>query len=669
MGTNLKWKDRELTYQPFFDAVKRFETTAKAKGINSPFSYQGFESVLATGGLVNDYIEGLANNFRGGAGDKVKGDESLAEAFKSCVKHSLQLHSSPLAIYSDDTTGKEIGLEGYGATAIVGNHNEWSRLNPVITAGYLARSRSIEFYQIWHDDNPTFWRQYSVDYTMKGLNGEKYVLPKAIRAGQISGMLDLPLCVPKVSQDNPHISDLRVDDQGKVVTSGGKIIPGFISVGSTGNLMEEAGFDSAKHALEQRLEIDYVHVKFWDADTSEVINIIFRSRVERSLSTGDTSERTFNNIINVYYKDNTGKEKLKKVAVAAVFNMDTSDYRILSDGASTGLNAAGTGAGTDGAAGIVKHVHFKVRVTNAANEMETLMNGTKTMVLTFNVENKAYASIPIIPEMNADFNAGGENVSWVSYMTDKMTETYAGIRDLDSEEFLDEEYDIHPRDHELFDKLRGFRYSCSINIVPTKPGGSDDVINSARMSTKHKLTRIFTRCEKYINMDRNIQRQWIIMANDEDVDFLPDVAWQNSTSELTGNEGTSTFRFGFSLDDNYGWTDSFGRRVRVIGSRDERWLNRPITAAMKSLEIAAPTLIYFPYMFRVFSGISPEMRNRPALLFASRDTRRCPTLIQSRISLEGNDLSLYDNAAAFAAGYDAVGPGSSGYQENGVMDV
>ena len=44
------------------------------------------------------------------------------------------------------------------------------------------------------------------------------------------------------------------------------------------------------------------------------------------------------------------------------------------------------------------------------------------------------------------------------------------------------------------------------------------------------------------------------------------------------------------------------------------------------------------------------MRNRPAMLFASRDAKRVSTMVQARITLEGNDLNLWANAAAFAAG-------------------
>jgi hypothetical protein len=68
-------------------------------------------------------------------------------------------------------------------------------------------------------------------------------------------------------------------------------------------------------------------------------------------------------------------------------------------------------------------------------------------------------------------------------------------------------------------------------------------------------------------------------------------------------------------------------------------------------------------MFKVFSSISPDMRNRPAMLFASRDAKRVSTMCQARITLEGNDLNLWSNAAAFAAGKD------TNYTAEGVSEV
>ena len=633
MAGQLKYKDQTLAYQPFQGVLNNFEKLAQSKNIQLPFSEKGFESVLQVGGLKDTLVSGLASLF--------KGSESYRQAYESCVRHSIQEHSNPFTGYQDkDGNPMNFGAEGYGATAITGNYNTWTRLSPVLTAGYLARSRALELYQIINDDKPTFWREYTVTYVQKGLGGNRLTFPKAIRSGAVAGMLDLPLCDPvpvSLNAENRNIVEKTTD--------GGKKLH-MVKTGTTGNLMDQSTFpdgtpvDKTKHALERQCSIDYVEVKI--GNTTKIVH----TRIERDIKTGKTSERLFNSVIKVPYTvaaveahdDVPAVPEHTETLIArvsAVIDLDTGYYQVMTDGS-----------------GNVLSVHFNVRVTNVANEMETYMNGQDNYVMSFDIENKIYGSIPVIPEMLADYNAGGENVSWIAFMTDQMTETYSGIRDNDLENFIDDEYQYSADEFELAFKLGGYKFTDSYPLIPRHPGGSDDILGPQRMAFKQYLTRIFTRSQKFTNFDKNIERQWILMANDEDVDILPDVSWQTTPAEITGegSEGNQNYRYGFSLDDAYGWMDNFGRKVRVIGSQDERWLNRPIWGVQKSLTLAAPTTIYFPYMFRVLSSISPDMRNRPAMLFASRDAKRVSTMCQIRITLEGNDLNLWSNAAAFAAG-------------------
>lgn len=639
---SIQYKDMKLAYQPFFDTVRKFETTCRAKNISKPFSEAGFESVMATEGLVNRLIDEFGASFRG--------DESLAAAYKSCVNHAIQEHSNPFAQYMDsqgNVQNNNLGSEGYGATAITGNYNAWTRLNPVITAGYLARSRSLELFQVINDDKPTFWREYNVQYIQKGLGGEKLILPKAIRAGKVTGLLDLPLCeqivdpaaaaTSQIVNIGPVAGEGEGENKVTIGITGAPFVKGMLKTGSVGNLFDGSKFAKERNALERAAAIDYIHVKFPKTDATNY-DAVIKVHLERDLKTGISSERLFSDVLNISYIDSDGFTKIKKIPIMAVINLDTGDYRIMDDGT-----------------GYLQHIRFKIRVTNVANEMESLMNGQDKYTLTFDVENKTYGSIPIIPEMNQDFNAGGEGVSWVAYMTDQMTENFAGIADNDREAFIDEWYGYDAREMELAFKLGGYKFNGTFPVAQRHPGGSDDLLAPVRSNVKHYLTRIFARAEKTTNFDKNIERQWIIMANDEDAELLPDIQWQNASAELSGNEGTSSFRYGFSLDDAYGFIDSFSRRVRVIGSKDERWLGKPLTCVLKTTTIAAPTLIYFPYMFRVFSGISPDLDHRPALLFASRDAKRCSTLVQARITFDGNDETIYTQATAFAAGFPRSG--------------
>ena len=621
----LKFNDKELRYHPVQENIRRFDTYCRSKGIQNPYSVQGFESIMQSDTLRNEVV----NNFK----SLFDSNESLAAAYESCVNHAFREHGNPYTGVMN-TDGEMVSMEGYGATATNGNYNVWTRLTPMLTAGYLARARSLELYQIYHDDKPTFWRQYTIDYAQKGLEGKRFMLPKAIRSGAVAGLLDLPEIVMNTG-----------DDQGNIEDKEGVAM---IKAGTSGNLFEQGtvfdgqAIQKGKHSLQRSIMIDWIHVKFAKggegSDKTENIDKNIRVRIERKYSEGKTSEVVFNQVVAIPYKrkvsgDASEEEVVKYVRVMGVVDLDTGNYHDMS-------------ADVENA---VTHVHYKVRVTNVANEFETLMNGQDHYVMSFSVEDKVYCSIPIVPEMTQDFNAAGDGVSWVSYMTDKTTETYAGIRDNDLENTIAENFDNYSvQDFELYQKLGGYKTTVTHPIIPRQPGGSDDILAPQRFAMKHLMTRIFTRAEKSINFEHNIERQWIVMANDEDCDILPEVTWTTNSATLEG--GDSGVRYGFSLDDAYGWSDNFGRKVRVIGSRDERWLDKPMWMVMKSLNMEAPTTIYFPYMFRAYSSISADLRNRPAIYIASRDVKRVSTMVQARLQIEGNNLSLYSNSAAFAAG-------------------
>ena len=135
MPSQMKFKDQTLAYQPFQDVLRKFETVAHSKNISNPFTTHGFEDVLQMPALKDTLIGGLKAQF--------KGAESYQKAFESCVNHSIQEHANPFTGYMDsDGNPMNFGAEGYGATAITGNYNTWTRLSPVLTAGYLARSRA-----------------------------------------------------------------------------------------------------------------------------------------------------------------------------------------------------------------------------------------------------------------------------------------------------------------------------------------------------------------------------------------------------------------------------------------------------------------------------------------------------------------------------------------------
>lgn len=142
-------------------------------------------------------------------------------------------------------------------------------------------------------------------------------------------------------------------------------------------------------------------------------------------------------------------------------------------------------------------------------------------------------------------------------------------------------------------------------------------------------------------------RQWITMASSLDAFRIPDLQFVNDTAggAVVSPEETAT-RYGFTLNAQYGFTDNFGRRMKVIGINDSRWDNRPMYSFQRSNDISQPTAIYWPYTFRVFSGIKAEIRNQPAICVYARDLKEILSFSGFKVTLTGNTADLYAQMTA-----------------------
>ena len=65
-----------------------------------------------------------------------------------------------------------MGIEGYGATAITGNYNAYTRLAPVLTA-LSSRARSLEMFRLSMKTNPHSGVNTLLTIFKKGLGGER----------------------------------------------------------------------------------------------------------------------------------------------------------------------------------------------------------------------------------------------------------------------------------------------------------------------------------------------------------------------------------------------------------------------------------------------------------------------------------------------------------------
>ena len=619
---NIKKASDKLVPQPFHDKLETMKTLFQQRFRINPLTESGFQGVLGTESMIDSVGKSVG---------ELIGDAESRETYESVFANTMREVTNPFAAMSQ---------EGADAMAPNSNYNTFARLNPWTILGYIARSKCLEMYNTINNDRPTVIYEYNISYVVKGTDSKKYVLPNAARDGTISNLFNLPEV--KVDLDlvgTTGFSHLISVASGKDGTGALTVNEGWVSLPASSDIFRDSGaeFDPAKYAIERDVRIARL---YWsaapDTGTTQITGFVDLYD-NNNLMTGEISDRLLNYPVEITYSDaSSGTAKVKTLAgkVMGTLNLDTGKYDL---------------AATNPA---FKAVQFYAKVTNLANELGTVRAGNTKIIEHFDVTNRVYGTVPIAPEMSDDFNAGGEGVSFVAFMTDKITEAFANVRDIDMENKLDASFTAGPANHRLFPKLGGSAQSVSFPLAARGAGGGDP-FSWQTQGLKNQLNFVFTQAETDTYFEDNVPRQWIVLGAEIDTQRIPDVQYTNYAGETDGapaSGGSGSFKYGFAVDTACGYADSFGRRVKVIGSKYKRHQNKPMRAVLKSSSIEQPTTIYFPYSFRVFSGISPEYRNRPALCVAARDYIGSLSCVQARVTLEGNTADLYKNMATFSAG-------------------
>lgn len=607
--------DRALTPQPFHDKLNSIKTVMQQRYHFNPMLETGFNSVLSSESMVEQIGQTVA---------ELIPDEQSRENYLSIYENTMREVVNPFAAFSQ---------EGADAMAPNSNYNQFARLNPWTILGYIARSKALEMFHTINHDQPTVTYEYNLSYVVKGSDPTRYILPNAARDGSLQDLFTLP----QLSVDLDLVGVGGFEHLASLNTGPAAAAEGWVSVPSKGNLLTEAGseYDPAKYAIERNVSISRVYWKVRnEADTADITGTV-DVYADRHLMTGEISNRMFHYPITVTY-DDAGTAKSFSATLMGVLNLDTGEYEL----------------GATSAA--ITHIQFDARVTNLANELGTVRAGNTKIVETFDVNNRNYGTVPISPEMSDDFNAGGEGVSFVAFMVDKVTEAFANVRDLDMESSLDASFSRGPENHKLYPKLGGSKQTVSFPLAARGAGGGDP-FSWQTIGLKNTLNHVLTAAETDTYFEDNIPRQWFILGHEIDTQRIPDVQYTNYGGDAgDGGAGSGAaggnFKYGFALDSSSGYADNFGRRVKVIGSKYRRHYQKPMRAVLKSATIEQPTTVYFPYSFRVFSGISPEYRNRPALTVAARDYIGSLSCVQARVTLTGNTADLYENLSTFSAG-------------------
>ena len=597
-----------LSPQPFHNSLESIQTLFKGKRIGDPLSGPGFDAVLSSEAYQDLYVKEVGKNVS---------EEGMKSVYESLVNNTLRDVKNPFAPGSVD-----MGREGMDAMAPSSNYNQFARLNPFTILGYLARSKVIDLYNTIHHDQPTITYEYNLEYVVRGDDPTKLPLPFAIRDGSLTGLLDLPKAIPQVSVDAPWVEALP--------TGPAAANENWIKIGSSGNLLTESGFPVMKHSIERNVAISKIYYSIPTIAAGGPKTGVLEVYLDRGFMEGDIAKRVFNETFQIPYVDGT-TNKVANATLIGVIHLDSGEYSI-------------------GQAGnFITHFMFAASVTNLANEMGTVRAGNHKIVETFDVNNRVTGTVPITPAMADDFNAAGEGVTWTAYMIDKLTEVYAGLRDLDLERELDRSFAKPKEKFRLYPKLGGYTADAPF-ILTARGSGGGDPFSWQRDGLRDMIRHILTKADVSTNFDAGTPRSWVLYGAEADIQRIPEITYTNYGGEVDDGAAPGNYRYGFSVDTAAGFADNFGRRVKVIGSRDSRRYGKPIVGVLKSMSMEQPTTVYFPYSFRVFSGISPEYRNVPALCIFQRDFIGTLTQSQIRITLQGNDVDLYQKAAAFSAG-------------------
>jgi hypothetical protein len=624
-----KYRD-SLKPQPWHKTLEEAKTYFENKYHQDITSQEGFNSVMSTEawrGQYDEYVSSLVND-----------DENVRHMIKNTSRHSMEDVRNPFAISTEATD----------ALANNSNYSALAKLNSWIIVGYTARSKCLELYHTFTSDQPTISFKYNISYIKKGTDPVEYIRPNADRDGDIGPLYDLPIVAPADSQVGQpgfgHLADLGESFNGKN-NIWIRVNPGVI-----GNLFKDnAGeYDPTKYTLEKNPQIVGIHFTIDGADQETGF---IRTYVDRQENTGEQQKKNFYLPISIPYTTGSGSvNKSADAVVLGAFDLDSGEYQFSSIGP-------------------IDYIQMDVRTTNVGNELGTIRSGNRTIIETFSVDNHPYGTVPVIPEMSDDFNAGGAGVSATAFFVDQVTGALASMRDIVMERELDNAYNKGPKNHSLYAKLGGFAGNINFPLAARLPGGSDPY---SWMTTglKNTIIQHLTQADMLCYFEDNIPRQWYILGAEYDINRIPDFTY----SDWDGKEAGQAEKYGFNLDGTAGFMDNHQRSIRVIGSAYKRhYQNKqgerlPMRVSLKSLSLEQPTSVYLPYSFRVYAGIMTEYSKRTGLIIAARDCIRTLSCVQSRINLIGNNDNLYSAICTWDSGSStSSGPGPGSSEDNPVF--
>lgn len=563
-----------------------------------------------------------------------EGSEHMRQAFENVLFNSMDnISGDPNGMQTIFKKAKvpvqifNYGTEGIGVTATYQNEDHFSGLLGFAIANYFSRAKSLElYYVVKNNEKPELTYRYILEYAIDHRTMEKLALPDAERNGKLDKLFDLIDAVPTYTNDQatPHIFP-----RDQIPVDGGE--DGWVKTGITGNLLSDTiGINKDENALEPNTRIDallYI-TDYTNDDPTKPVYAILPRQVHTSVSEGLSEERVFGEVItipNAAIIDSKGvikKGVTVKEYISGYVNVDEGDYLVVAANPNPGLNSCIVG------------VKFYAKISDTANLRPGLQTTLQRYVYTIRTEYTNCGTIPINYYIRDNWNLGNDSIGWAASMTDAMSKRFAVTRDLKGERIIAESRQRPGNTFRLYKKMGAFTAEVEHDMSEAGASGSGDLMNTAKRILKEKIIFNLIDCETDMNFSRDMERLWVLMGHEHKIYAFEELNLTADASQNADIEKTvSNLKYGFDVERSAGYSDNFGRRISIIGAKDKRFVNRDVIGILRSNTLAAPTTIYMPFMFRVFTGIDARFTNLPSIQLYGRDLYEIMSKAQLNLSL------------------------------------
>ena len=635
-------------------------------GGHSVFSDEGFSEIMRNPKAKAQYIAHIKKH-------AFQGNEHMGNVFAQTLSNSVRAIQNKTGVQPGEIPAW--GREGYDATAIHSNRSNFNGCLAFTLVGYFARSKAMEmFHPIENGDMPEFDFEYYLSYARHPRTGKLILLPKGQRNGELLGAFDLPEICSKYSPDNPHVIDPNGAGNNFVGKEAFIGHEGLVKFGYKGNCIIESGYSLQHDPLNDDVHITEIWYKAGydlkgktEVDNTDVATLapiykMKRVRLRAGNTQGEQHLRIFSGSVileSEVLEDKEG-DASKKVPVKKTFeelitgrvNLDTGDYAV---------SAMNNGEWSPDKYTDHRNVDYtthetlcfayklSAKILDAANLRGGLRFTRMRIHETLRTEYSCIGSIAVSPYINDEYNLGGnQNIGYVAVMTDEMSKQYAITRDLKGEAFLEDQFELTSDMFIGTQKFGSYMRTVQHDIANIGAIGNESVFEVTKKALKQKIMWVFSKAETYLNIpgaedaSHAIPRNWVGIGPEIKIEAFPDITFE--TLPMTNDQAISTSatqKFGFNIEAAASFRDNLNRHVRLIGCKDERWLPKDIMFFMKSTDIQFPTLLYYAFMYRIYSGIDPYYTNLPAILFYGRDNFYCLTQAMVKLAVLNQDENVY----------------------------